>query len=534
MMLRMPQRLSWAWTAAPLVFLLAVPALRAQRPPAPPTSPTAPDARPAVEVRVVEPGKERDRDKPPLEDRLSVTRHSMVVDGQRIPYTATAGTVVLKDDDGKAKATLFYVSYVKDGQKDPADRPVTFCFNGGPGAASLWLHMGAFGPRRVERDAEGMGGPPPGRLVDNPDTLLDVSDLVFLDPVDTGYSRPAPGEDGRQFHGLNQDIQWVGEFIRLWTTRNERWASPKLVAGESYGTVRAAGLARTLNERFGLALNGIVLVSTILNFQNEDFHVGNDMPYIIHLPTYAATAWYHKKLPPELSGDLRATLDQAEAFARGEYAQALFEGDRLPEAKRREMAAKVARFTGLSPDYVLKSNLRVEIERFLKELLRGDGKTVGRLDGRFTGRDLDAVGENPEFDPSSVALDGPYAAAVNDYLRRELGYKDDRVYERLSRKVRPWAWDADNEYVNMAEILRGAMTRNPDLKVLIASGYYDFATPYFDAVFTVEHMGLPPELRGNVRIAHFEAGHMMYIRHAEHDRLKREIVALVEGVKAKR
>lgn len=523
-MIRMSQRRMPLW-AAPLACLLATPPLLAQAPP-----PAPPEAKAAVDVKVMEPAK----DKPPLEDRLSVTHHTLAVDGQRMAYTANAGTVVLKDDDGKPKATLFYVAYLRDGVKDPATRPVTFCFNGGPGAASLWVHMGAFGPRQVERDAEGMGGPPPGRLIDNPDTLLDVSDMVFIDPIDTGYSRPAPGEEGKQFHGLHPDIEWVGEFIRLWTTRNERWASPKLIAGESYGTVRAAGLAAFLNDRFGMAINGIVLVSTILNFEDEDFRVGNDMPYIIHLPTYAATAWYHKKLPPELSGNLRATLDQAEAFARGEYAQALFEGDRLSPEKRREVAAKVARFTGLSPDYVLKSNLRVEIERFTKELLRGEGKTVGRLDGRFTGRDLDAVGENPEFDPAGVALDGPYTAAVNDYIRRELGYKDDRVYERLSRRVEPWSWDGENQYVNMAEILRGAMTRNPHLQVLIASGYFDFATPYFDALFTVEHMGLPEELRGNVSIAHFEAGHMMYIRRAEHDKLKREIVALIERATAKK
>jgi carboxypeptidase C (cathepsin A) len=510
----------------PSVFLLAL-ALAAFAPAASPVG-AQPTGKPSLDAKAAD-------DKKEPEEKVSVTRHSMVIGGQPVAYTATAANAVLRDDDGKAKASLFYVAYIRDSLKDPGTRPVTFCFNGGPGAASLWVHLGAFGPKKVERDDEGMGSVPPGRLVDNPDSLLDVTDLVFIDPVDTGYSRPAPGEGGQQFHGLKQDIEWVGEFIRLWITRNERWASPKFVAGESYGTTRAAGLAYYLNDRYGMALNGIVLLSSILNWQNEDFHVGNDMPYIIHLPTYAATAWYHKKLPPELQGDLKKTLDEVEVFARGEYAQALMMGDLLPEVRRREIAAKIARYTGLSADYVLDSNLRLEIFRFTKELLRREGKTVGRLDSRFTGNDLDAAGENPEFDPAGVALDSPYAAAVNDYLRRELGYKEDKVYERISDRVSPWSFgDYENRYVNMAEVLRQAMTRNPRLRVLIASGYYDFATPYFDAVYTVDHLGLPAELRGNVRITHYEAGHMMYIRQAEHEKLKREVAALIAGAAARK
>jgi carboxypeptidase C (cathepsin A) len=305
------------------------------------------------------------------------------------------------------------------------------------------------------------------------------------------------------------------------------------LAGESYGTTRAAGLAAYLDERYGMALNGVVLVSFVLNFQNQEFHVGNDMPFIIHLPSYAAAAWYHKKLPPDLAGDLRRTLDEVETFARGDYALALLQGDRLPAERRREIAARVARYTGLTPDYVERTNLRIDIHRFTKELLRAEGKTIGRIDCRFTGRDLDAAGEVPEFDPSIVSLDAPYAAAVNDYLRRELGYEDDAVYERLSERVYPWSMaEYENQYVNLAESLRRAMARNPHLKVLVLSGYYDFATPYFDAVYTVDHLGLPPELRGNVSIDHFEAGHMMYIRPVEHARFKQDVAEFIRSAAA--
>jgi carboxypeptidase C (cathepsin A) len=350
--------------------------------------------------------------------------------------------------------------------------------------------------------------------------------------VSTGYSRPAPGQDPKQFHGVRQDIESVAQFIRLWVTRNERWASPKLIAGESYGTTRAAGLAAYLSQRYGMELNGLVLVSSVLNWQNQEFHVGNDMPFVIHVPTYAAAAWYHKKLPPELMKDLRATLNEAEDFARNDYAQALMQGDRLSPEKRRDIAARLARYTGLSQQYVERSNLRVEIDRFTKELLRDQGKTIGRLDTRFTGVDIDSVGEETEFDPASVSLDGPYEAMVNDYIRRDLGFKEDLPYERSGR-VYPWSFEGfENQFVNMAENLRSAITRNPHLQVLVTASYYDLATPYFDAVYTIDHLGLPESLRGNVRITTYEAGHMMYIRHSEHEKLKRDIAGLLRSATA--
>ncbi len=516
----MPER-AHPWIPLFLVALLGAGIPLTAQPPAPP-----PDAK-AAETGQNQ-GKSQDK-KPAPEEKSSRTQHSITLDGQKIPYTATAGTILLKDEDGTAKATVFSISYTRDGVKDPATRPVTFAFNGGPGSASLWVHMGAFGPKRVERDAEGMATKPPGRLIDNDLSILDVTDLVFIDPVDTGYSRTVPGQDGKQFHGVRQDVESVGELIRLWVTRNQRWASPKFIAGESYGTTRAAGLARFLDERYGMQLNGVVLVSSVLNWQNQEFHTGNDLPYIVHLPTYAATAWYHKKLPPELQQrDLRTLLKEVEEFSRTEYAQALLEGDRLTAERRKETAAKVARYSGLSPDYVERTNLRIDIFRFVKELLRDEGKTVGRLDTRFTGRDLDAVGESFEYDPSSASLGGPYVAAVNDYIRRELGFEVDLIYEHLSDRVYPWSFgDFENQYLNMAEYLRQAMVRNPDLKVLITAGYYDLATPYYDAFFTVDHLGLPPELRDHVQITTYEAGHMMYIRAADHRKLKQDIVGFL-------
>ena len=505
---------------AHLALLLAVflpSALRSQLAPeaAKPPGEAKPEAKP----------EGKPESKAPV-DRSSVTRHSLNLGGQALAYTATAGSLVIKAEDGTPRASIFYVAYTKDGVKEPAGRPVTFSFNGGPGAAALWVHLGAFGPKVVARDDEGMGSPPPGRLVDNESSILDLTDLVFLDPVSTGFSRPAPGQDAKQFHGVDEDIASVAEFIRLWTTRNQRWASPKFVAGESYGTTRAAGLAEHLESRYGMALNGVVLLSSVLNWQNQEFHVGNDMPFLIHVPTYAATAWYHKRVPQEYAGDLQRFLREVEGFARGEYADALMQGDRLPAERRRAVAAKLARYTGLSVDYVERSNLRIEIFRFLKELLRAEGKTVGRLDSRFTGSDLDQVGEEPEFDPSSASVDASYTGLMQDYLRRELGFEEDRVYERLSRAVWPWGWKGyENQYVNMAEPLRQAMTRNRDLRVFIASGVYDFATPYFDAFYTVDHLGLPPELRGHVKVELYEAGHMMYIRKADHRKLKKDLAA---------
>ena len=464
---------------------------------------------------------------PPVEEKISRTRHVITLDGQQIPYTATAGTLVLRAEDGKPRASVFHIAYTRNGVKDPAERPITFAFNGGPGAAAVKLHLAAFGPRRVELDPEGFPLPPPSRLVENQESILDVTDLVFVDPVSTGFSRPAPGVDAKEFHGLENDIESMAEFIRLWITRNGRWASPKFLAGESYATTRVAGLSEHLVTRHGMRLNGVILISVLLNHQDHRFHIGNDMPFLTFLPTYTAAAWYHRKLTPELSGDLHRTLEKVERFAVEEYGPALLEGDRLPAGRRRQIAEKLARYTGLSADYVLRSNLRVEHFRFCKELLRDRRLTIGRIDARFTVTDLDAVGEYGEFDPSLTHLSAPFLEATLDYLHRELGYREDHlVYERLSQKVFPWQYP-EGRYANLAERLRLALMKNPAMKVLVASGYYDLATPYFAAAYTVAHMGLSEADRQRVRFAYYDSGHMHYIRREDHRKFKKDVAEFI-------
>lgn len=461
-------------------------------------------------------------------DDASITHHEVTIAGQKIAYTATADTLDVDDEQGKPMGSFFYVSYVREGVEDITTRPVLFSFNGGPGAAAVWVHLGAFGPKKVALDPEGMTLPPPGRLVENPDSILDATDLVFIDPLGTGWSRPATEDGGKGFYNFEGDVEAVGAFIRLWVSRNQRWASPKLLAGESYGTTRAAGLSQYLQWNLGMFLNGIALLSPRLIWQDQVFRPGNDQPFVTFLPTYTATAFYHGKLSSELSADLDATLSEAEAFALGEYATALLMGDRLAPSEKREVAEKVARYTGLSVEYVLDSNLRVPIWRFTKELLRDQGFTVGRLDSRFKGRDLDSAGEAPEYDPSLVASMLGYVALANDYLRNELGYESDLVYEALNLEVNgSWTFGEDI-YLNVADTLRSAMEGNEDLQVLFACGHYDLATPYFDCGHTVAHMGLPEKVRGNAFVRTYDAGHMMYMREVDHAKLRRDMLELIE------
>lgn len=462
----------------------------------------------------------------PIEDRIVATKHKAMIGGASIAYTASAGTLVLRDEEGKAKASMFIVAYTRDGVQDLSQRPITFAYNGGPGSSSVWLHMGAFGPRRVVLDDEGKDPGPPYRLADNGESLLDLTDLVFIDPVITGYSRPAPGEDPHQFHGLREDVESVGQLIHLYATRNGRWSSPKFLAGESYGTTRSAALVHHLQERYGMYFNGVVLISSILNFQTARFQVGNDLPYPLFLPTYTATAWYHKRLPADLQGDLRKALAEAESFAMGEYTLALAQGNDLAPERRREIAQKVARLTGLSPEYVQRVNLRPAIFLFTKELLRAERKTVGRLDSRFQGIDLAAEGEEPEFDPSYAAILGPFSGVLNGYVALDLGFKSDLPYEILTDRARPWNFRGfENGFVNVAEDLREAMARNPALKVFVGNGYYDLATPYFATEYTFDHLAFDPGYAERVTKAYYECGHMMYIRKADREKLKRDLAA---------
>jgi len=461
------------------------------------------------------------------EEKPSVTHHEIRVNGGALRYTATAGYMPMKDESGKLKANVFYVAYTKDG--GGARRPITYTFNGGPGSASVWLHMGAVGPKRVVMADDGQPLPPPYRVVDNEATWLAFTDVVFIDPVTTGFSRPAEGEKPEQFHGVEEDVQWVGDFIRLWTTRNGRWSSPKFLAGESYGTTRAAGLSGYLQERHGMYLNGIVLISTILNFQTADFNVGNDLPYVTFLPTYTATAWYYKKLPSDLQADFWKAIDESRRFAANEYTLALMKGAKLSDADAKSTAAALARLTGLSAAYIRANDLRVTLPRFSKELLRAEHRTVGRLDSRFQGIDRDDGGERSEYDPSMAAIRGPYGAAVNDYLRTELKYENDLPYELLTGRVRPWRFGtAENHYLNVGETLRSAMSQNQDLKVFVGAGYYDFATPFFAAEYTIDHLQLDPALRKNVTLEHYDAGHMMYIHKPSLLKLTADVAAFYQ------
>ncbi|MET8862259.1 peptidase S10 [Nonomuraea sp. NPDC004580] len=467
-------------------------------------------------------------------DNLVTSSHTLP-SGQA--YTATAGTMVLREEvitDGtfeglRPKAEVFVTAYTLDGA-DPGDRPVTFAFNGGPGSSSVWLHLGVLGPRRVVMGDAGALLPPPYGLVDNEESLLRVSDLVFIDPVSTGYSRAAQGEKAEPYHGFTGDLESVGEVIRLWTTRNGRWMSPKFLAGESYGTVRAAGLAQHLQSRYGMYLNGVMLISSVLDFITGEFNEGNDLAYALYLPTYAAIAHYHG-----LHGDrpLADVLREAEEYADRDYLWALARGNRLTAEERAAAVAKVAGLTGLSTDYVDRVDLRIEHIRFFTEVLRHRRQVVGRLDGRFTGWDPDAGREHFAADPSMDAIMGPYSAALNHYLRTDLGYANDLPYEVLTSRVRPWSYkEFENAHVQVASRLGAAMRANPHLRVHVACGYHDGATPYFAAEHTFAHLPVPPELTGNIEFKYYEAGHMMYVHEPSRLAQSAHLAAFVLGEQA--
>ncbi|HEX7119070.1 MAG TPA: hypothetical protein VF212_09795 [Longimicrobiales bacterium] len=448
-------------------------------------------------------------------DTAVVTRHTARINGQTIRYTATAGTLPIVED-GKVRARVFYVAYVKDGVEDPARRPLVISFNGGPGSASVWMHMGYTGPKLVTYDDEGFAVMPPGGVVDNPYSILDVADIVYVDPVATGFSRMMPGEDEHRYHGVMEDIRSVGEFIRLWVTRNDRWGSPKFLIGESYGTTRAAGLAGWLQSRHRMYLNGVILVS----MTDLGTETGPIVSYATMLPHYTATAWYHGRLPDDLqSRPLREVLDEAEAFATGDYLAALVRGHHLDGAAKADIVRRVARYTGLSEAYVDAANLRIDVGRFRKELLRDERLTVGRLDSRYTGIDSDAAGERNEYDPAMADWNGGFTTAINRYLRETLGFDTDLEYN-IFGDVHPWKGRGET---NVGEMLRQAMTENRYLKVLVQGGYYDGATEYFGAQYTMSQLQPGGELRDRIRFAFYESGHMMYLRKEDLPRANQDL-----------
>ena len=480
-----------------------------------------------------------EKEKEAPKDNLVESKHAIVIDGKEIRYTVTTGTIVLKEESTpreekeagyKPKAEIFFIAYTRDDVEDRTKRPLTFSFNGGPGSSSVWLHMGLLGPRRVYNLDDGAMPPPPFRLVDNEYSLLDKTDLVFIDPVSTGYSRVVEGEVAKTYHDFKKDIESVGDFIRLYCSRYKRWVSPKFLIGESYGTTRAAGLSGYLQERHNLYLNGIMLVSSILNFSTARFMPGNDLPYILFLPSYTATAWYHNRLDADLQTDLRKTLDEVEAFAEGEYTLALMKGSKLSDEEYDNIVKKLARYSGLSEAYIRRTDLRINTHRFFKELLRDEGRTVGRLDSRFKGIDADSVGEYHEYDPMLTEIMGTYTATFNDYVRSELNYESDMPYEILTGKVWPWSYkDSQNEFLNVAETLRKAMTINHYLKVYVGNGYYDLGTPYFATEYTFNHIGLDRTLRDHVTMSYYEAGHMMYMHMPSLAQQKADLAAFIDS-----
>ena len=478
-------------------------------------------------------------------DNLVVTHHKVRIGGKEIKYTATAGTMILKEEptdrekewEGeKPRAQVFFIAYTKDTNEANstgsgaalAKRPLTFSFNGGPGSSSVWLHLGVLGPRRVVMTDDGELPPPPFQLTDNQYSLIDETDLVFIDPVSTGYSRAADGQKPKEWHEFRKDIESVGDFIRLYTTRFNRWLSPKFLIGESYGTTRAAGLSGYLQERHGLYLNGLMLISAVLDFTTILFNTNNELPFILFLPGYAATAWYHKKAGA--GQPLEKFLKEAEDFASGAYASALMKGDLLPAQERLRVVQEVRRFTGLSTEFIERTNLRIIDQHFFKELLRESGRTVGRLDSRFLGIDRLGVTESAEYDPLLTNVIGPYTAGFYNLVRAELNFESDLPYEILSEKVAPWSYSAfENQYVNVAETMRKAMTYNPHLKVFVANGYYDLGTPYFATEYTFNHLGLNQSLHQNIHMEYYEAGHMMYIHMPSLKKMKADLAKFIRS-----
>ena len=457
-----------------------------------------------------------------------VTKHSLRVGPRTLNYTVTTGFMPIKNaGSGDTEARIFFMAYTLD--NPPAGRPLMFSFNGGPGSASVWLHLGALGPKRVKMLDDGLMPPPPYELVDNDQTWLTETDMVFIDPVGTGYSRAAKPELASKFFGVNGDIESVGEFIRMYLGRYERWPSPLFLVGESYGTTRAAGLSNHLFDR-GIGLNGILLVSTVLNFQTIRFADNNDMPLVLILPSYAATAWYHKRLSPAMQGkSVEQVAQEARNFAANEYMPAMLRIDGLTGTERSALAAKFSSLTGLSADFIERNNFRVELGEFNKELLRTDRRSTGRLDSRFKGIDRDAASSGPDMDPSMSAIRTPYTSAFNTYVRGDLGFKSDLEYYILGGGISsPWNWNVNNSYADTSIPLKDAMAKNPYMKIFLAQGYYDMATPFYAAEYTVSAMNLDPQLRRNVSFAYYEAGHMMYIEKTSLKKLKDDAASFIQ------
>ncbi|WP_345737371.1 S10 family peptidase [Prosthecobacter algae] len=466
-------------------------------------------------------------------EKKTSTDHSLVINGQKVDFTATAGMLSLKDAEGKVTADIFYIAYTKKDVADPASRPLTFSFNGGPGSSSVWMHLGLLGPKRVKLRDDGFAVPPPYQLVENEFSLLDETDLVFIDPVGTGYSRASKPDEAKNFYGVNEDARSIAEFIRLYITKNTRWPSPKFLIGESYGTTRAAALSGELLRSHRMNLNGIMLVSTVLNFQTIWGAEGNDLPFVLFLPSFTATAWYHQKLPADLQKKpLVEVLKESEKFTSGDYNQALLLGAALPAPQRAAVVKQMARLTGLSDAFVAASDLRVTLSRFNAELLRDQRLVTGRFDSRYTSYMRDRLGNEAERDPSADAVFSAFASTFNHYVRHDLKFEDDRPYNILGG-VGKWNWDAENQFANVSEILAESMTANPFLKVHVSNGFYDMATPYYAARYTFSHLNIHPELMKNITQDDYTAGHMMYLNLPDLKKQKEDLAKFIRSASQK-
>jgi carboxypeptidase C (cathepsin A) len=498
-----------------------------QRPPQAET-PSTPEAREQAALRAL---KWDMKEIPPV-----VTHHEIKLDGKTLRYTATAGRLPIKDPASAVEAQMFFVAYTLDGA-DPGRRPLTFAFNGGPGSASIWLHLGALGPRKVVLAKGGMMPASPYRFIDNPGTPLDKTDLVLVDAIGTGYSRPADMEKGKKFWGLKGDIEAFSEFVRMYISRYERWNSPLYILGESYGTTRAAGIAGFLSNR-GISFNGIVLLSMVIDFETLEITKKNDLACVLTLPTYTMIAAYHKRLAPELMQDMQKTRQEVEHWASTEYAAALAKGDALSPQERQAAIDGLARYTGLRKELIDQANLRVDVREFTHHLLADRKLRVGRLDGRYTGPDPNGFLDTPFYDPTGAAIGPPFTSVFNDYVRRELGYKTDLPYYVSAGQIntaepdsfwRKWEWGSAIEgFPDTATPLRAAMVKNPYLKILVMEGYYDLATPYSAADYTMNHLDLGPEYRRNISFATYDAGHMVYLPEEGLSKMKNDFTGFID------
>ena len=461
-----------------------------------------------------------------------ITKHNVMIDGKSISYTATAGALILKNEKDEPVALMGYIAYTKDGDLTATKRPVTFAYNGGPGTSSYWLHMGMVGPKKVVVSDPYTTPAAPYKMEDNNNSILDVSDIVMIDPVGTGISHAAGKAKNKDFWGVDQDIKAVSGFIKTYITQNDRWNSPKYILGESYGTLRSGGVTNYLQENLNIAVNGVILVSSILNYATQVFADGSDMPYITYLPTYAATAWYHNKVNNK-PADLVTFLKDARTFAAGEYANALMKGDDLGDTEKEAVISKLAYFTGLSKDYLYKANMRVREVQFLQELLRDQHQVIGRIDSRYTGISQNLLGENAQTDPQGDAISPAFTAVFMNYYYGELKMDKNYTYQPNAYGLEGFDWDWKHKksegggMPNTAADLAQSMSHNPNLKVLLLNGYYDLACAFFSTEYDIAHMGLEKKIRSNIIFKYYEAGHMMYINPKEAVACKKDVAAFI-------